>query len=1002
MIDAAGDLRTIQDVDEQTAATLDYDTSHRLTHYRDKRAGDWDYSYDFAGSMASLTAPVVPADGVNKRPLTSIVSWQVAQLVNPGSGNSLNTPAPPLRADTLRAKITEPLGSVTRVALDIWGSAIRIEGPYGLVSTKTCDNRGRPTRTTNAQGQYTTYIWNPTLPFLLDSTYASATRIGTAYAYDANNYYSVKQVRVGGNEQQYIWGHGGRTDSVRAGGPGNSATVYSYASPTDRRPSTVRDPRGHTTTFAYATGGLRNLLSVSNPGGSQSRIDDYYGRDSVVVDKTGNRTTYIYDIFNRVVRATDPLSHTTTTNFDALFPLGIVDAKGQSYSDSVTALGQVSRSTNPAGQVTMVGYDAGGRTRQSTNRRSQTITFTYDSVGRMLSRTTPDGANATYYMEPTGRYRVAQTSESVDTAWSDVAGRDTLVVHRIPGLPALRQLTVSGYDSLGRRLFVQITGGQSQTFGWDQAGRLSGMGNASFYYNNESSLDSLRLANGVVIRDGSDGGHSVTVRHFSTTTTDQNFGHAYAHDAVGRVTARYSADRTNRISYAYDSAGRLVSQQDQIGSSQYCRPELTSWGVAEDSTGFLTCPPYTSFNGWTYSWDEVGNPTGGATVSTPNQLTQFADQTLAYDNDGNLLTRRRNGTVVQQLTWNSIGQLTAVQTNDPTKGINASVTYGYDGLGRRVRKTSSTGGTTYFVWDGQDLLGELDSVGTLVTQYQYYPGATDSPYAVIFRGGTTYFYAAEPQGNVTGLMDSNGAVVATYNYYPFGETRSKTENLVSGATNRLQFAGREYDSETGLYYNRARYYDPSLGRFISEDPIGLNGDVNLYAYAGNDPVNHNDPTGLLTCWPIYQHFQRTYVEASPVYSVGVSHTVGYDMIVGYNCTEDKYLDYFYRDRITQLYPNYFDHGGGVPSAVPFPAKTQPMPKLPLAPSIAAEPELWFPQKSPLACVIELDKITFLTGWAWTKAWTGKGVDKAFGGVVIADQFHSRSDQWAKDCAPPPV
>jgi len=166
-----------------------------------------------------------------------------------------------------------------------------------------------------------------------------------------------------------------------------------------------------------------------------------------------------------------------------------------------------------------------------------------------------------------------------------------------------------------------------------------------------------------------------------------------------------------------------------------------------------------------------------------------------------------------------------------------SVSFGYDGAGRRVRKWTATT-TTRYLSDGDDLLAELDAGGNRVAEYVYYPGI-DRPHSVR-RGGQTYYYAQDFPGNVTGLLSSTGGVTNQYRYGVWGAA----ELTVEGVPNSLRFAARQYDGETGLYYNRARYYDPALGRFISEDPLGLGAGINPYAFAGNDPVNGRDPSGL--------------------------------------------------------------------------------------------------------------------------------------------------------------
>jgi RHS repeat-associated protein len=164
--------------------------------------------------------------------------------------------------------------------------------------------------------------------------------------------------------------------------------------------------------------------------------------------------------------------------------------------------------------------------------------------------------------------------------------------------------------------------------------------------------------------------------------------------------------------------------------------------------------------------------------------------------------------------------------------------YAYDEKGRRTAKTTYSGGTvtTKYVYDGDNLIAEYNG-STLLRKYVYGP-RIDEPICMVTSGGTQYFYYFDGLGSVVRITDSSGIVQDTYTYDVFGQP-----SAASTVNNRFMFTGREYDSETGNYYYRARYYKPSIGRFLQPDPIGYMDSINLYTYCENNPVNTIDPSG---------------------------------------------------------------------------------------------------------------------------------------------------------------
>jgi RHS repeat-associated protein len=176
----------------------------------------------------------------------------------------------------------------------------------------------------------------------------------------------------------------------------------------------------------------------------------------------------------------------------------------------------------------------------------------------------------------------------------------------------------------------------------------------------------------------------------------------------------------------------------------------------------------------------------------------------------------------------------------PEAPIDDTVTFKYDPFGRRIYKSSSSG-TSVYAYDGDNLIEETNASGGVVARYEQTQNI-DEPLAMLRSSATSYFHA-DGLGSITSLSNSAGTLANTYTYDSYGNLTASTGSLV----NSFQYTGREFDSETGLYYYRARYYDSTAGRFVSNDPIGFYAGVNSYGYANNSPISLLDPLGLCPC-----------------------------------------------------------------------------------------------------------------------------------------------------------
>ena len=238
-----------------------------------------------------------------------------------------------------------------------------------------------------------------------------------------------------------------------------------------------------------------------------------------------------------------------------------------------------------------------------------------------------------------------------------------------------------------------------------------------------------------------------------------------------------------------------------------------------------------------YTYDPVGNRLSSLGVSSytnnsSNELTSTSNATYTYDLNGNLLTKVV-GSNTTSYAWDYENRMTSVTL----PGSGGTVTFAYDPFGRRIKKVTSSA-TSIFAYDGDNLVEETNASGTAVARYSQGLNI-DEPLAML-RGGATSFYHADGLGSVTSLSSAAGSIANTYTYDSFGNLTASTGSVV----NPLQYTGRESDAETGLYYYRARYYDPNAGRFLSEDPSDFNGGINFYAYVANNPINWIDPLGL--------------------------------------------------------------------------------------------------------------------------------------------------------------
>jgi RHS repeat-associated protein len=597
---------------------------------------------------------------------------------------------------------------------------------------------------------------------------------------------------------------------------------------------TVTDAQHNTTTYAYDVRG--NRLSVSDPAGNTSYFGydlmnrlvtikyadsstiqftyDIRGRRASVVDQNGKATYYVYDDADRVTSVRDASGNSTFYAYDTESNLiNITDPNNHTNGFSYNSLGWLTQTTFPSGLSETYTYDPVGNLQTKTDRKGQTLSYGHDQLYRLVSKTYPDGTGESYTYDNDSRLTKVVDSTGTYQFTFDNVGRLIATNTQYSFLPSRTFTNSYSYDAASNRVGFTDPEGGSTTYGYDVLNRLqtltppsaftAGAAGASFGFNYDplGRRTSLTRPNGVNTSYSYDNlSRLLSVLHQSGGNTID--GASYKLDAAGNRTAKTDQYAQVTTNYNYDQLYQLLS--------------ATRGGTTVES----------------YTYDAVGNRlsalnSSGWTYDASNELTSTPNGSYTYDANGNTLTDAAG----RIYTWDFEDRLTQVVV----PGIG-TVSFKYDPLGRRIYKSSSSG-TSIYAYDSDNLIEETDASGAPVGRYTQL--AVDEPIAMFRVAGAAAFYQVDGIGAVTSLSSTTGSLSQTYAYDSFGVTTS-----TGSIFNPFQYTGREFDPETGLYFYRARYYDPSSGRFISGDPLRYGGGSNFYAYAGNNPTDLVDSYGL--------------------------------------------------------------------------------------------------------------------------------------------------------------
>jgi RHS repeat-associated protein len=712
---------------------------------------------------------------------------------------------------------------------DANGNRITLGYTNGLLTSLTDTDGQQLLIDYNTQGRIA-HVTNPLGPGPADD-------LITTYAYDGSGEHLVQVTEPGGRVTSYTYdsGDGAPRDHalLSVAYPDGTHDYFAYDS-LGRLVSTSGDNAEQLVTYAYDTTGgvtVTDATGVTTSisyglNGQIAQVRDAEGRivsldynsmttPAQLVGPSGEKYSYTYDTHGNLVGVRDPLQQLTTFTYDPTFNqiTSVTDARGNGMQYGYDTQGNLISITYADGTHENYTYDASGNVLTATNRRGQVLKYTYNAAGEITSEDDPTtaGTDFTYAYDTAGILTSATDADGTTTMAYD-PNTNLLIRINYPG----GLFFTFEYDASGRRTKRTDQDGHVENSTYDSLGRLDTMTDENgalivhYDYDAAGRLSKKTLGNGVYT--------------------------LYVYDAAGNVSRllnlRADGSVLSRFDYTYDASGQQTSMTTLDGTYTY----------GYDPLGELTSVTYPDGHIVSYDYDAAGNriqvdDNGMVTSYTTNDLNEYTvvgDTTYTYDADGNM-TSQTEGGMTTHYAYDIENRLISVTT--PTD----SWTYRYDAFGNRISSTHN-GIVTNYVIDPiglGNLAAAYDGSGILVARYDYGYGLL----AMTDAGGIVDYYTFSAIGDTSELTDSMEVVVNSYALDPFRATLREFETV----NNPFEYLGEQgvMNEGNGLQFMRARYYSVDEGRFLQNDPIGLDGgDVNLYRYAENNFTVLSDPSGL--------------------------------------------------------------------------------------------------------------------------------------------------------------
>jgi len=822
--------------DGSFATTLEWDSNIRLTYVTDALGGETWYYYDIQG----YTYRIIHPDKLEEWFFRDDAKNVTRHVHTDGSTDdyaydedgNLQTHT---RADGSRVHfeydklhrltgLRDAEGGVWKRDYDAQGHLIEEIDPLGHKTEYAYDKAGRPVRIADAKGGVKVLAYTPSGQL---ASYTDCSAKTSRWEYDERGRVA-KAIDAAGNTTSYRYAAGQLEEVVL---PDETSEHFTHDA--EGRLLAHADALGRRTRYSYTRAGL--IAGRTDAAGRSLKYHwDLLGRLTELQNENGSHYNFRYDPVGRLIEETGFDRKTTEYRHEATTgTLAEVIEAGRTTQLQFDALGRLVERNAGEGQSERFAYDRNGRLLEAANRDARLQWF-YDSAGNLTREHQHYLANA---RTAVWQHRYDELNERVATIRPDGHVTQWLTY----GSGHVHGLLIDGQDILGferddlhREVAREQGNGLSQRQKYDPAGRLL---EQRISNTGRGTMDALELSR------------------------------RYTYDKAGQLTA-IGDSRRGRLDYRYDPVGRLLEAKGRLGREVF----------AFDPAGNIVDPTQAE-------WPSQRT----ANKLLDNLLKEYAGTSYRYDERGNLIERVKNGRKAV-FAWDGFNRMTAATDHDGT-----TTTFSYDPLGRRIAKRSGDA-TTSFGWDGDVLAFESTQSAAALNEQQgqgwsvHYIHERDSfvplvqirqpramalsqttdVKALMEANGGVYdieqdplwngeqrsvpsgfdkkemaFYQCDHLGTPQELTDHAGSIAWSAQYKAWGEAREAISEAGrrAGFRNPIRFQGQYFDEETGLHYNRYRYYDPASGRFVSRDPIRLIGGLNLHQYAPN-PVEWMDPVGL--------------------------------------------------------------------------------------------------------------------------------------------------------------